>query len=456
MSELPLILIADDDVALSRALQLRLKSCYEVHAASTVSQAKALAAKYEYAAVIVDLNFEGQELDGIHLIDHLSKERPGTFLIVLSGDTQVKRVVEALRRRLFEFIHKEGDFFGALATALGRAAQMASWRGSLAGKFLSESRVVADVLSKVERIVRLQPDAPIMILGETGSGKEFLAQYIAALTKKKLIAANMAAIPKETAESVLFGHERGAFTGAVTNKIGLIEAAGIGIFFLDEIGESSPAVQAKLLRVLQEKEVQPLGSTSTRKVKAQFIAATHRDLEKMVMEGTFRLDLLQRLGAFVLRLPPLRERPEDVLLYTNLFLEELAENAATRYSLSAEGAQALLAHSWPGNVRELRNVIQRIVVLSDRFVVDGEAVAEALGRQVSLPSVMNNVGVLENNVRRDALMKALGETSGNKRLAAKTLGISEATIYRWVQEFGLRSFVEGMRSGAAAPVEVGR
>ncbi|MCM2279273.1 MAG: sigma-54 dependent transcriptional regulator [Oligoflexia bacterium] len=421
MSELPLLLICDDDPEILKSLNLSLRSRFEVHAASTIVQAKALAARFQYDIAIIDLHFEGQEHDGVHLIDHMSQKSPGTYLIVLSGDDSVKRIVEAMRRKLFEFVHKEkdGDYFDSLLPALNRAAQLTRARKEKAVfRYLSESPKVRELLEKVERIVRVQSDASILILGETGSGKEFLAQHIALGLKKKLVAANMGSIPRETAESVLFGHERGAFTGAVANKIGLIESADGGIFFLDEIAECSPSVQAKLLRVLQEREVQPLGSNKTRKVNVRFIAATHQDLNQMVEERLFRLDLLQRLNTFVLRLPPLRERLEDILLYANLFLEQAAEKERP-YSITADGEAAFLAYTWPGNIRELRNVIERIVVLSNKHVIDAQMVAKAIAMgQRHESATASRVETAETNVRRDEVLKALQETNGNKRQAA--------------------------------------
>jgi DNA-binding NtrC family response regulator len=446
MRDRPLILICDDDPEVLKSLQLGLRSQFEIHTAQQVPQAKALASRHDYDAAVIDLNFEGQELDGIHLLDHLSRKSPGTYLIVLSGDTSVKRVVEANRRRLFEFILKEGEFFENLILSLKRVTQLKFAREEQSiRRYVSNSPKVKDVLQKADRILRAKTDSSILIFGETGSGKEFLAQHIALNLKKPVVAANMASIPRETAESILFGHERGAFTGAISNKIGLIEAADGGIFFLDEIGECSPAIQAKLLRVLQEKEVQPVGSNKSRKVRVRFLAATHRDLDAMVAGGEFRLDLLQRLNTFVLRLPPLRERPEDILLYTDLFLAECADEGR-RYSVAPDGVQCLLEYNWPGNIRELRSVIQRIVVLSNKLVLDSETVTAAidLGK---LPTARKPFEAVQESVRRDELMKALVETGGNRRLASKKLGVSQATIYRWIQDFGLGTFFYVPKNG---------
>jgi DNA-binding NtrC family response regulator len=209
------------------------------------------------------------------------------------------------------------------------------------------------------------------------------------------------------------------------------------LFFLDEIGDCSSDIQTKLLRVIQEKEVQPVGSNRSKKINVRFIAATHHDLGKQVENGFFRLDLLQRLNTFILRLPPLRKRPEDILFYANLFSEEFSEDGA-RFTITPDGEQELLSYGWPGNIRELRNVIERIVVLSSKLKIDKETVAEAiqLGNASSEVQI-TKVEIVESNARRSELVKALTEFNGNKRRAAASLGVSEATMYRWLKEFDL-------------------
>ncbi|GIL17456.1 MAG: sigma-54-dependent Fis family transcriptional regulator [Oligoflexia bacterium] len=434
----PKILICDDDSEILQTLHLSLRSSFEIVTANNVSKAKKIVKDSVFDAAVIDLNFEGQEQDGIHLLDFMSKTSPGTFLIVLSGDTSTKRIIEATRRRLFEFIVKDANYFEQLSGSLKKATQLSvANREQAQTKYLTQSEAVKDVLRKVDTILRSNSEAPILILGETGTGKEFLAQHIALNLKVKAVTANMGCIPKEMAESILFGHERGAFTGAITSKAGLLETAHNGLFFLDEIGECSSSVQTKLLRVVQEKEVQALGSNKTKKINVRFIAATHRDLNKLVTDGTFRLDLLQRLNTFILKLPPLRERPEDIIFYANLFIEELSRDGA-RFHLTPDGEKELLAYPWQGNIRELRNVIERIVVLSPRMTIDKSAVAEAI--EYGKPPHEVNITraeIVENNARKEEVIKTLNEYNGNKRKAAVSLGISEATLYRWLKEFDL-------------------
>jgi transcriptional regulator with GAF, ATPase, and Fis domain len=275
-------------------------------------------------------------------------------------------------------------------------------------------------------------------LGESGTGKEFLVRHIAENMKKKLVSANMATIAKETAESNLFGHERGAFTGAVQNKVGLIESAHGGLFFLDEIGDCSLDIQSKLLRVIQEKEVLPLGSNRPRSVKVNFIAATHRNLNEMTLNTEFRNDLLQRLNTFVLRIPPLRERLEDIVLYANLYLEECGDEGI-RYTISNDGIQELISYSWPGNIRELKSVIQRFIVLSNKTVLNAEAVKIAIGMgELTSTSLGNSkIDIIEGNIKKDELIKAIISNNGNKTQAAANLGIHVRTLHRWVEKFNI-------------------
>lgn len=448
MSDLPLILICDDDLQVLKGLQLSLKSGFEVHTCSSVAQAKTMTKTYEYDAAIIDLNFEGQEFDGIDLLDHFGKKSPATYLIILSGDKSVNRVVEAMRRKFFHFIHKEGDYYADLYSSLNRATQLKKAKENQAiQNYLSNSPLIKDILKKAERIINSTHGASILVLGETGTGKDFLVRHIASNMKKKLVATNMASIPKETAESNLFGHERGAFTGAVQDKVGMIESANNGMFFLDEIGECSPDVQSKLLRVIEQKEVQPLGSNKTRSIDVCFIAATHRNLKQMVIDGLFRQDLFQRLRTFTLTIPALRDRPEDIIFYSNLYLEKYGDESVS-YSISDSGIQELLSYSWPGNIRELKDTILRFVVLSHKTVLDADAVKEALEiEDTSTLTTTSKVEVIEENIKKDELIKAITTCKGNKKQAAAELGIHVRTLHRWVNKFNITHLFSSIDMG---------
>jgi two-component system response regulator HydG len=432
------ILLCDDDVEFMRSLRLSLKNRFEVDTAGSVVEAKKLLKESEYDVAVIDLDFEGQEYDGVDLLDYLGNKVPGTFVVILSGDQEVERCIRAMRRKHFEMIRKNENFFESLLFSVDRAAQVArNRRSSRLRTYRSVAPSVREMLVKAEKIIQSGNDASILLLGESGTGKEILVQHLAHLAGKRHFSANVANVPDATAETVLFGHERGSFTGAHQNKVGMIEAANGGMLFLDEIGECSPAIQAKLLRVLESKEITPHGSNQIRKVNVQFIAATHRDLQSMVAHGSFRLDLFQRLKTFVLRLPALRERREDILYYADLFLAE-AGSAEVSYTISDDGAKALAAYDWPGNIRELKTAIQRFIVLSNRTVLDAEGV-EAVLHDGSVGKENLSASEHRRLKLRNEIADSLRKNSGSKWLTARTLGISQATLYRRIRELGIGS-----------------
>ncbi|HXH75388.1 MAG TPA: sigma-54 dependent transcriptional regulator [Bacteriovoracaceae bacterium] len=438
MSQLPRVLICDDDRYILLSLKLALRPFYHVFEADNVPSAQALISTIDFDVAVIDLNFVGQELDGIFLMDYFAKRSPDTIQVILSGDTDVTRAVKAANRRPFQFIHKSNDNKDELLSTISRAVNLKKAKEAEAiNKYLSNSPKVKDVLMVAKKIMEKDKSASILITGESGSGKEQLVKHICESMGKKVVAANMASIPKETAESTLFGHVKGAFTGATNDKIGLLEVADKKVFFLDEIGECSPDVQAKLLRAVQEKEIQPMGSNFVRKINPQFIAATHRDLNKMVEDGTFRLDLLQRLNTFVLRIPPLRERPEDIILYADMFLSD-EQTQESRFSISSDGQDALLAYNWPGNIRELRNVIKRFATLSNSLILNSDEVNIAISMGNETQAIPLAVAVdLETDKKRAKVINALSSYHGNKTKAAESLGISVRTLHRWFFDLGL-------------------
>ena len=225
----------------------------------------------------------------------------------------------------------------------------------------------------------------------------------------------------------------------------MVESANNGLFFLDEVGDCTLDIQAKLLRVLQEKEVMPLGANRARSIKVNFIAATHKNLNEMALAGDFREDLLQRLNTFVLRIPPLRERPEDIIFYANLYLEECGDEGV-HYTISNDGIEVLLSYNWPGNIRELKSVIQRFVVLSNRTILNAEAARSAIGIGELAPqkSGATIIEVKENKIKKDELVKAIISFDGNKQEAAKSLGVNVRTIQRWVTKFDLNNTLSSM------------
>jgi transcriptional regulator with GAF, ATPase, and Fis domain len=292
-------------------------------------------------------------------------------------------------------------------------------------------------------------DTTVLITGESGTGKEVIARFIHRGSKREkgpFVALNCAALPEQLLESELFGHERGAFTGAVEARAGKIEQAAGGVLFLDEVGEMSPLVQAKFLRVLQEREFQRVGGAKTLKADVRIVAATNRDPKAAIASGAFREDLYYRLGVFEIHLPPLRERTEDILLLAEAFLEEVgASIGRPAAGLSEDAREQLLVHGWPGNVRELKNAIERAVILSRGGLVTREHLPISVGRPAAERIAIATGGVAEfpvegvvfESVERELLEKAMAKANQNKTQAAKLLGLSRGQLYSMLRRHGL-------------------
>jgi DNA-binding NtrC family response regulator len=289
----------------------------------------------------------------------------------------------------------------------------------------------------------------VLVTGESGTGKEVVARYLhrgSPRAKGPFVALNCAALPEQLLESELFGHERGAFTGALQARAGKIEQATGGVLFLDEVGEMSPAVQAKFLRVLQEREYQRVGGTRTLKADVRVVAATNRDPKRAIERGEFREDLYYRLSVFELRLPPLRERPEDILVLAEAFLEEVGTSVGRPAAgISEDARELLLSHSWPGNVRELKNAIERAVILAKGGLVTHEHLPMAVARApeaastaaVATAASLPPGGVKLDAVERDVLEKAMAQAKGNKTRAAQLLGLPRGQLYSLLRRHGL-------------------
>jgi len=291
------------------------------------------------------------------------------------------------------------------------------------------------VMSIIDRAAHR--DTPVLLIGESGTGKELLAR---ALHKKSpraqgpFVAVNCSAIPETLLESELFGHRRGAFTDAREDQRGLFQTANRGTIFLDEIGDMAPALQGKLLRVLQEKEVQPLGASIPVPVDARLVTATHRDLDGLVTEGRFRQDLLYRINVVEVRVPPLRDRPEDFAPLVGHFLEKLGERLERPGCTIAADAMALMSrHQWPGNVRELENVIERALVLGTSTTIGIDDLPDKLTKLAAPPPAVR-AGRRLAEVEREHIVRTLGAVAGNKTAAARTLGVDRKTLYRKLRQ----------------------
>ena len=323
---------------------------------------------------------------------------------------------------------------------------------SFAG-MISECREMQKVFTVVEKVAAT--NSTVLILGESGTGKELIARALHRLSGRsgKLVPVNCGAIPEEILESELFGHERGAFTGAIANKVGRFQLADGGTIFLDEIGEMSPKLQVKLLRVLQERKIEPVGSTRTIDVNVRVVAATNKDLREEVKAGRFREDLYYRLQVVPIFLPALRERGSDVLVLARYFLERAAlEVGRVGLSLAPEVEQKLRDYQWPGNVRELENLIERLAVLSDRELISVHELPEYIHQSAArpldaaahaeLPADGIDFNALVDQYETQLITLALERTSGNKKAAAKLLRLNRTTLVEKIKKKGLAAQIE--------------
>ena len=444
----PAILVVDDDPIVPAIVAKALAPLGAETALTTDSgEAMGLLAARPFDLVITDVRL-GDATSGLDLL-RAARRRPSTQVILISAHGSLDCAVEGLRAGAFDFIAKPFDprqVAAAAERALALAAQAAPRRPSapatpLPAELLGRSAAMIGVYKQIARAAEAQ--SPVLLTGESGTGKELVARavhdYGGGDRPRPFVAVNCGALAETLLESELFGHVRGSFTGAVSDRRGLFEQAAGGTLFLDEIGETSAALQVKLLRVLQEGEVRPVGGVRDVKVNVRVVAATNRDLETEVAEKRFREDLYYRLGAITIRVPPLRERREDIALLAARFARNAAGRARRDVALSDEAIEALAAHSWPGNVRELENTVERLVIAVRGDRVSAEDVAEAL-RQASRgprgPAAFDDLPTLDTLEKRYVLhvVEAVG---GNRTQAARVLGIDRRTLYRMAARWGV-------------------
>jgi two-component system response regulator HydG len=441
------ILVVDDERAQRDALRQYLeRSGFEVDAVATGEEAIDRLPEGGYALLITDLRLPGVDGLGVVRRAHELSEQIGVLLI--TAFASVESAIEAMRLGAHDYLLKplileevERKAKGLLAqrkliqenALLRRALQ----EGRAEPDLVAESSAMREVVDWVRRAAGTK--ATVLITGETGTGKEVAARAIHRLSAARdepFLAVNIAALSESMVENELFGHEKGAFTGAERRREGLLRAAGEGTVFLDEIAELTPGVQVKLLRVLESHEVQPLGSDSTASFEARVVVATHRDLQKMVEAGSLREDLYYRLNVLQFRVPPLRERPEDIpSLVRQILARHAEESAATTPIVTAEAMRAICRHVWKGNVRELSNVLERALILAD----EGHIGLEELPPDVSGSGEggLGLDGAIERAERVHIAM-VLRLCEGNRERAARELGISEATLYRRLDKLGMK------------------
>jgi two-component system response regulator FlrC len=438
----PRLLIVDDDAAIRDSLAERFRA--RAYAVTTAGSGEEALERARRGVDLVLLDLMLPRGDGLWVLEQLRAEELAPTVVVITAHGSVAKAVEAMRAGAYDFLQKPFEASlveETLRRALERTRLLAENR-ALRGSREDGGLVVAD--PRMERVVAVArkaaaSDATVLLLGESGTGKEVLARAIhgwSARADGPFVAVNCAALAESLLESELFGHEKGAFTGATAARAGRVEAAHGGTLFLDEVGDMSAALQAKLLRVLQERELERVGGTRTIEVDLRVIAATHRDLRQRVREGSFREDLFYRLNVIALELPSLRERPGDVEALARHFVAAIAREVKRPALALAPGALArLYAHAWPGNARELRNALERAAVLAEGDLIQPEDLPEEIGA-AEAASDGSFHGRVEG-FRRELIRETLAATGGNQTEAARRLGLQRTYLARLIRKYGI-------------------
>ncbi|WP_142425994.1 two-component system response regulator GlrR [Klebsiella aerogenes] len=423
------LLLVDDDPGLLKLLGMRLVSeGYSVVTAESGPEALRVLTRERVDLVVSDLRMD--EMDGLQLFAEIQKAQPGMPVIILTAHGSIPDAVAATQKGVFSFLTKPVDK-DALYKAIDDALEQSSpatderWRQAI----VTRSPQMLRLLEQAGMVA--QSDVSVLIIGQSGTGKEIVAQAIHNASprhEKPFIAINCGALPEQLLESELFGHARGAFTGAVSNREGLFQAAEGGTLFLDEIGDMPVALQVKLLRVLQERKVRPLGSNRDIDIDVRIVSATHRDLPKAMARGEFREDLFYRLNVVNLKIPPLSERAEDIPLLANHLLRQSADRHKPFVrTFSTDAMKRLMAAKWPGNVRQLVNVIEQCVALTSSPVISDALVEQALeGENTALPTFVE----ARNQFELNYLRKLLQITKGNVTHAARMAGRNRTEFYK--------------------------
>ncbi len=442
------LLVIEDDPGLQRQLRWSFDS-YEVLVAGDRESALALVRRHEPAVITMDLGLppdpDGAS-EGLATLEQILELATDAKVIVLTGNRDHGNALKAIAAGAYDFHQKPFDpeilrlvverayYLHALQQENRKLLQTEA-NSSISG-LITRDPVLGKVCRNVEKVA--PSDVTVMLLGESGTGKEILARalhQLSARREKRFMAINCAAIPESLLESELFGYEKGAYTGAVKQTPGKIELAHEGTFFLDEVGELPMALQAKLLRFLQERVIERIGGRKEIPVDVRIVCATHQNLKKLIEEGRFREDLYYRLSEIVITIPPLRQRVGDAALLAHHFKNKFcAQEKRPSLNFSQEALAAIESHTWPGNVREMENCIKRAVIMADAATIT----ADDLGLQGPSMTEPINLRQIRDKAERDALMKALARVDGNVVKAAELLGVSRPTIYDLMNRHGLK------------------
>ncbi|RPH46467.1 MAG: PEP-CTERM-box response regulator transcription factor [Burkholderiales bacterium] len=447
-AERPVLLVIEDDPGLRKQMRWSFDA-YEVVLADDRDSAIAALRRVEPAVVTLDLGLPPHPdtpEEGFRLLGEILTLAPATKVIALTGQDERANAVRAIAMGAYDFFEKPFDA-ETLGLTISRAVRLAALedehrrlietRGgeSVAG-LLTRDPGMTKLCRQIEKLAPTQ--ASVALIGESGTGKELLARALhegSARRGGRFVAINCAAIPDALLESELFGHERGAFTGAVKSTPGKVELADGGTLFLDEIGDLPMPLQAKLLRFLQERVIERIGGRTEIPVDVRVVCATHRNLRERIAEGTFREDLFYRLTEIVLTIPPLRERGGDAALLAHAFVQRFGKaNGRERMVLREDALDAIAAHRWPGNVRELENAIKRAVIMAQERAIT----ADDLGLAPAEDAPLLNLRHLRDEVERRAVLNAMARCDGNIVRASELLGVSRPTLYDLLRRFGLR------------------
>ena len=439
------ILLVDDDPSLLKLLSVRLQATgLEINTANSAEQGLALIPSYRPQVVITDLQMP--EMDGLTFFNHIQEQYPTLPVIILTAHGTIKDAVSTTRQGVFGFLTKpieSKELLDLISQALllnknispeKRAEKRQSWRENI----ITRSSTMENLLKEVQHVAH--SEVSVFIHGESGTGKELIAQAIhdaSPRSSKKFVAVNCSAIPEELLESELFGHCKGAFSGASVSRKGLFEVADGGSLFLDEIGDMPSAFQAKLLRVLEQGEIRPVGSNNITHVDVRVISASHQDLQLLASDGHFRMDLYYRLNVVTLSLPRLADRLEDIPILANHFIANTHSRTNTvAKALSSDALELLVAYQWPGNVRQLKNVIEHVCTFATTPLIPVSLIEKALQeKQKSLLSFND----AKKNFERDYLIKLLQLANGNVTEAARLAKRNRTEFYRLLDRHALKA-----------------
>ncbi len=434
------ILFADDEANLQELMRTNLERMgHSVVVCPDGLTAVAAMEKESFDCLIVDLDMPG--MNGIEVIGKARELRPEIEAVVMTGKPSQETAIAALRHQAFEYLTKPCPLTH-IAEMLGRIAQRRSTKRQLTAlqhrlhQVQGDPKLIgeAPAMNAVRKLIaKVSPsESTVLIRGETGCGKELVARAVheqSLRAEEPLVAVNCGALPENLIESELFGHCKGAYTGADSARVGLFEVADGGTIFLDEIGELPLAMQAKLLRVLETGDIRRLGDNQTVNVNVRIVCATHRDLEQMVLDGTFREDLMFRINTFEIHVPALRERPGDIITLATHLLRRHRTDGSLEQPFTAEAADELISHRWPGNVRELANVVEHASILCDEMPIGVEDLPSHFSQRQLRKEIRDTGPMSLREIEAIAIERAIERHNGDKKAAAEELGVSARTLY---------------------------